>query len=408
MVPIGLFDLNEYIRQVISLNFTDPVWVKAELHSVSFSRGHCYLELIEKKDKSDEIIAQAQAAIWYRNLRFIEQKTGPHLLQILKKGQQVLLNAKVEYNERYGLKLSVEDIDTTYTVGQLEIQRRETIQALQNKGLLDENKKKVLPVVLQKLAIISSEKAAGLQDFINQLQENAYDFAFRCELFSAAMQGKNVEREIIRACNDILAENIQYDAVIVIRGGGSKTDLAAFDSFKLCEKLATMPCPVITGIGHDIDTSIADMVAHTSLKTPTAVANHIIDHNLAFESSLFEKLRTIESISKQVLQTEIRSLNGMVEKLKYSGLQIIEQKRFKLNEYNRQISIYINNLFKNQYRSLSNAAQVIELMDPLKLLSRGYSMTLKNGRLLKSKQEVQSGDLLVTKLSDGDISSTVV
>lgn len=408
MTNLSLFELNEYIRQVISLNFTDPVWVKAELNQISFSRGHAYLELIEKKENGDEIIAQAQAAIWYRNLKFIEHKTGPHLHAILKKGQQVLLKLKVEYNERYGLKYSVEDVDTSFALGQMELKRREIIQELEKNGLIEKNKKLNLPPVLQKLAIISSEKAAGLQDFINQLQENAYDFSFRCELFSAAMQGKNVEREIIKACNDILGQDIKYDAVILIRGGGSKLDLSAFDTYKLCEKLANMPFPVITGIGHDIDQSIADLIAHTSLKTPTAVANFIIDQNLNYESSLFEKLRAIETLAKHLLHSESKSLAGIADKIKYLGIQIIQKKQFSLNEYGKQLHFYTNSLIKNQYHYLENTGNILEVLNPFALLARGYSITTLNGTLVSSINQVKAGESVETRLSDGIIYSTVL
>lgn len=407
MTTISLFELNEYIRQVISLNFTDPVWVKAELNQISYSRGHAYLELVEKKENGDEIIAQAQAAIWYRNLKFIEHKTGPHLHAILKKGQQVLLKVKVEYNERYGLKYSVEDVDTTFALGQMELKRREILEQLEKNGLIEKNKKINLPPVLQNLAIISSEKAAGLQDFINQLQKNAYDFSFRCELFSAAMQGKNVEREIIKACNEILIEKSKYDAIILIRGGGSKLDLAAFDTYKLCEKLANMPFPVITGIGHDIDQSLADIIAHTSLKTPTAVANFIIDHNLTYESSLFEKLRTIETYAKHLLHSESKSLASLADKLKYLGIQIIQQKQYRLNEYNRQLNAYVDSLIKNQYTQLENAGRILELLNPFALLARGYSITTLNGKLIKHTSEVKADEIIETRIMDGIIQSKV-
>lgn len=407
MTPLSLFEINEYIRQVIALNFTEPIWIRAELNQVSFSRGHCYLELIEKKEDSDEIIAQANAAIWFRNLKFIEHKTGPNLHHILQKGLQVLLKARIDYNERYGLKFSIEDIDTSFTVGQLEIKRREIIAHLEKEGLIEKNKAIPMPVVLQRLAIISSERAAGMQDFINQLQENAYDFAFRCELFSAAMQGKNVEREIIKACQDILKEKGKYDAVIIIRGGGSKLDLAAFDSLKMCTQLAKMPYPVITGIGHDIDHSIADLVAHTSLKTPTAVANYIIDHNLNFESSVFEKLRTIESFARDIIKRQNKEIHMIGSRIRYQALNAIQSKQYRLLQIPKEIKYVTESIFKRHRIDLKNANQVTVLLDPLQLLKRGYSMTTRQGKLITSVQELSKGELIETHLTDGVAKSIV-
>ncbi len=405
MTPLSLFEINEYIRQVIALNFNEPVWIRAEINNVSFSRGHCYLELIEKKESGDEIIAQANAAIWYRNLKFIEHKTGAHLNQLLQKGMQVLLKTKIEFNERYGLKFSIEDIDASYTLGQLEIKRREILAQLESKGLLEKNKKRPLPVVLQRLAIISSEKAAGMQDFLSHLQENAYDFAFRCELFSAAMQGRNVEREVLNACQDILKEKIPYDAIILIRGGGSKLDLSAFDSLKLCTALANMPYPVITGIGHDIDQSIADLVAHTSLKTPTAVANYLIDHNLNYESSLFERLRAFETYAREILLTKTREVQIIGNTIRNLALQTIQNQRFRLMQNHQKLNEYSLNMIKYQLKDLLNQQRVIKLLDPNALLQRGYSITMKDGELVKDKNSIHPGDLILTRVANGSISS---
>jgi exodeoxyribonuclease VII large subunit len=407
LTPLSLFEINEYIRQVIALNFTEPVWIRAEINQCSFSRGHCYLDLIEKKEEGEDIIAQASAAIWYRNLKFIEHKTGPGLSQLLQKGVQVLLKVKIDYNERYGLKFNVEDIDTSFTLGQLELKRREVLNELEKKGLIEKNKKILLPAVIQKIAVISSERAAGLQDFISHLQENAYDFAFRCELFSAAMQGKNVEREVIRACLDILKEKEPYDAVIIIRGGGSKLDLSPFDGLRLCMQLADMPFPVITGIGHDIDQSIADLVAHTSLKTPTAVANYLIDHNVGFESSLFERLRHIETFAHQIIKDQNRRIQRSAESIKYLAIQTIQNHKFKLNQYRLDLNQRPLMMIKAYQLELDSAHKVLNLIDPYTLLQRGYSMTTKGGILIKNMQQVNAGDIIETRLAKGTISSIV-
>lgn len=407
MNAISLFELNEYIRQVIALNFTEPLWIRAEINQISFSRGHCYLDLIEKQAESDEVIAQASAAIWFRKLKFIEQKTGAQLNQLLQKGIQVLLKARIEFNERYGLKFSIEDIDTTYTLGLLELKRREIVAQLTAAGLIEKNKQLFLPSVLKKLAIISSEQAAGLQDFVSHLQENSYQFAFDCELYPAAMQGKNMEREILKAFKDIHRSKENYDAVIIIRGGGSKLDLAAFDALQLCTAIANSNFPVITGIGHDIDQSIADLVAHTSLKTPTAVANFVIDHNLRFETEVMAAYRIIEKSIRNIIQFNQKTLQVQGHQIKESVIHLIRRKNFSLNQNLRDLNFHALHRVKSENLALQNAAQKINLLDPFQLLKRGYSLTFKAGQLIKSRDQVSMGDEIETRVSTGTIYSVV-
>lgn len=407
MNAISLFELNEYIRQVIALNFTEPLWIRAEINQISFSRGHCYLDLIEKQAESDEVIAQASAAIWFRKLKFIEQKTGAQLNQLLQKGIQVLLKARIEFNERYGLKFSIEDIDTTYTLGLLELKRREIVAQLTAAGLIEKNKQLFLPSVLKKLAIISSEQAAGLQDFVSHLQENSYQFAFDCELYPAAMQGKNMEREILKAFKDIHRSKENYDAVIIIRGGGSKLDLAAFDALQLCTAIANSNFPVITGIGHDIDQSIADLVAHTSLKTPTAVANFIIDHNLRFETEVMAAYRIIEKSIRNIIQFNQKALQVQGHQIKESVIHLIRRKNFSLNQNLRDLNFHALHRVKSENLALQNAAQKINLLDPFQLLKRGYSLTFKAGQLIKNRDQVSMGDEIETRVSTGTIYSVV-
>ncbi|MDZ4708796.1 MAG: exodeoxyribonuclease VII large subunit [Saprospiraceae bacterium] len=407
MNAISLFELNEYIRQVIALNFTEPLWIRAEINQLSFSRGHCYLDLVEKQSESDEVIAQASAAIWYRNLKFIEHKTGAQLNQLLQKGIQVLLKVKVEFSERYGLKFSVEDIDTTYTLGMLELKRREILAQLTTAGLLEKNKQLYFPAVLQKLAIISSEKAAGLQDFVNHLQDNSYQFAFDCELYPAAMQGKNMEREILKALKDIHRSRINYDAIVLIRGGGSKLDLAAFDGLQLCTAIANSAFPVITGIGHDIDQSIADLVAHTSLKTPTAVANYVIDHNLRFESQLITLYRNLEKSVRHLIHGYQKDLHYLGHQVKEQSLHLIQRKNINLSHSLKELTFHASHRLKSEHLSLDNASQKIKLLDPRVLLQRGYSLTFCKGELIKDNTQVNDGDTLETRVALGNIYSIV-
>jgi exodeoxyribonuclease VII large subunit len=318
-----------------------------------------------------------------------------------------LLKVRVEFNERYGLKLSVEDIDTTFTIGQLELKRREILQQLGALGLMDKNKGHALPPVLQRLAVISSEKAAGFHDFIQHLQANDYGFAFECELYTAAMQGRNVEKEILGSFQEIRQARRPYDAVIIIRGGGSRLDLAAFDSLQLCVAIANLEYPVITGIGHETDQAVADLVAHTSLKTPTAVAHFILEHNFKFETQLYAGYRILQKSALEIIESFESRLRRQSQMIKEVSLRRLSNENYFLAAAKKDLKMHTLQLLREKQAELHSLQQRTTLMDPELLLKRGYSMTFKDGVLLKRPDQTESGDLIETRLSGGSIRSTV-
>ena len=263
---LSLFELNEYVRQVIALNFAEAIWVSAELAQVNVSKGHYWIDIIEKSELTGEIIAQSSAVLWQREYRRIKAKMPLQIEGILQQGRQVLLKVSVEFSERYGYKLIVQDIDPAFTLGKLELERQATINTLVKANLIQKNKQLPRPPVLQRIAVISSENAAGYHDFCAQIDNNPYGYAFDYQLFKAAMQGVQTEYEVLAQLARIQEKKDKFEAVIIIRGGGAKLDLAAFDSLEIAKAVANFPLPVFAGIGHEIDETVLDLVAHLSLK----------------------------------------------------------------------------------------------------------------------------------------------
>ena len=283
MKTYTLYELNEWAMRVIALNFAEPLWLSAEIAQVNTSRGHCYIELVEKNDK--EILAQLSAVAWQGSLKSWEKKWGTATLKsLLTLGRVLKMKGRLDFHERYGLKFVIEEIDLEHTIGNLEIQRQRTLEALKSEQLLDKNRQLPIPLAVQRLAVISSATAAGFIDFQTHLAENPSGYQYNIHLFAAAMQGVNLEKEIVEQLNTIAERKDQYDAVCIMRGGGSKLDLAGFDNEMVCRAVAHFPLPVFVSIGHEIDVSILDLLAAHSAKTPTALADSLLAHNQNFEN----------------------------------------------------------------------------------------------------------------------------
>ena len=309
---LSLSELTGTVKKVLAANFTAPVWVIGEISEINIhSNGHCYLTLIEKGESEDRIVAQARATIWsytFRMLRpFFETTTG----QQLTDGIKVLLQVSVEFHEMYGFSLNVRNIDPTYTLGDQALKRREIIRRLTDEGVLTMNKELELPLVPQRIAIISSPSAAGYEDFMEQLTNNSNGYKFYTKLFPAVMQGNQAEQSIVEALDRIYPYEDFFDIVVIIRGGGSQVDLSCFDNYNIAYHITQFPLPVLTGIGHEKDDSIADLVAHTRLKTPTAVAEFILDGVAAFEDRI--NLMQQETIS--LVENRMEEEKGLLEDL---------------------------------------------------------------------------------------------
>jgi exodeoxyribonuclease VII large subunit len=405
----SLYELNEYLRRVIALNFAESVWITAEIGHVGISRGHYYIDLLQKEE--NDIVAQMSAVIWAGEFRRIARNLGgdtePALMGVLAEGMEVKLKGRLDFHEKFGLKIIIEDIDATYTIGKLEMQRRQLIKELQKKGFFEKNKLIPLPTVIQKIAVISSETAAGWQDFRNHLFENTYAYHFDIELFQSAMQGSLVEKMMLQQLDNIHARRREFDCLVIIRGGGSRLDLVAFDNPAICKAIAQFSMPVITGIGHDIDQSVLDMVAHTALKTPTAVADYITNRNLYFESTITEMYRFIQDYASNRLDTEGVALTRTEDFLNFKTNLMLKVHAQNIDSFEKEIKQNIRQLLKDEQVTLNNFSQIIDLMSIESILKRGFTVTKKGGKFVTSYTKIKKGDVIETVFSDGSINSKI-
>lgn len=403
----SLFELNEHIRRIVALNFPQALWITAEVAQIGESRGHYYLELVQKGE-NDEIIAQAQAAIWAKEYRQMLSRLGLALHTVLREGLSLKMLVRPDYHERYGLKLHISDIDPTFTLGQLDLQRRQTVQALREQGLFDKNRSISLPLVLQRIAVISSETAAGLQDFFRQLEDNNMGYRFSLKLFAAAVQGKNSEQEVVEALRKIARNPEHFDCVVMVRGGGSRLDLSSFDGLELCTAVAQLPLPVLAGIGHDVDETVLDLVAHRSLKTPTAVAEFILQRNLLFEAGVVETGEQIRLFAHNFLHFNALQLEQMSGEIRWAARRCLHSAQYKLDTAAGNLPVFSRQLLRNQHRNLDQTAAYCSALHPDNILRRGFSITTKNGKAVASPSDVLPGDILETRVRDGVVSSKVV
>lgn len=401
-----LFDLNEYIRRVLSLNFQQALWIEAELAEAGRSRGHWYLDLVQKGPEED-VVAQAQAVLWANDYRRLRQTLGSALDAVLQAGLAIKMLVKVDFHERYGLKFVIQEIDPAWTLGQLELRRRQTLQTLRQLDLLARNRERPLPMVLQRVAVISSEMAAGYQDFQSHLAQNPFGYRYDCRFFAAAVQGKNAEPELIAALEAVRARQSDFDAVVILRGGGARLDLAAFDGLDLAKTVATLPLPVLTGIGHDSDESVLDLVSHTALKTPTAVADFLLQHNLSFEHKLVQLAAQVRLHGDHRLQVCALDLDRAEASLQWGSRQRCQKSAQQLDFLETQLPLLSAQLLDRRRRDIDQAAALCAALDPQKALQRGYSITTHAGQLLRSTTQAPSGALLETRLADGVVVSVV-
>lgn len=397
-----LFDLNEYLKRVIALNFPEPVWISCEIAQIKNARGNYYLDLVQQNEK-EEVIAQSQAAIWYKSYLFLKAKLGDLLNSLLQEGTQIKIKVNVEYNERYGLKLIIEDIDPAYTLGQMEISRQKILERLKTAGVTELNKTVSMPRVIQRIAVISSDTAAGFKDFTAHLEENKYGYQFTTTLFPAAMQGQNTEKEVVSQLHEIKLQKQNFDAVVIIRGGGSKLDLAYFDNYNIGYAIATMPIPVLTGIGHEIDLSIADLMAHLSLKTPTAVADFMVDHALHFESQLDEFHQQTKLLAGYRLQQAALQLENNVFQLHSRPREVIRFAGHQLESSWNEICQTLDISIKNHQKELTSISTALQLSDPSHILKRGFVMVKQMDKYISRIADLDIDQAMSLTFYDGKI-----
>ena len=382
----ALSQLNKMVRDAIETQLPDEYWVEAELSECREHNGHCYLELIEKDEHTNTPVARASAKCWRQTWLMVkpyfERTTG----EPLRTGMKVLLKVYAQFHEAFGFSWIVTDIDPNYTLGDMARKRLEIIRQLKEEGVFDLQRELHIPLFAKRIAVISAENAAGYGDFCRQLEDNEYGFRFEVTLFPAIMQGEQVERSIIGALERIYALTASFDVVVIIRGGGATADLSGFDTLALAENVAQFPLPVITGIGHERDESIIDMVAHTRVKTPTAAAALLIDH------------------LRQVLER----INSAQQRITTAIFQRIANQKMRLTNLQTLLPALVQRNQAEARHRIEMLEVLLKSHDPQRRLSRGYSITLLNGRAVRDPQQLKAGDVLETRVEKGTIKSTVL
>lgn len=428
MKHLTLYELNNIVRSTLAATLEPAYWVVAELSEVRpAARGHCYMEFVEKDEATGAMVAKARGVVWSNvwpllDLSF-EKATGRHL----SPGMKVLVQVGVSFHELYGYSLTVTDIDPTYTLGDAARRRREIIDRLTADGVLMLNKELPLPRPLRRIAVISSATAAGYGDFCNQLEQSGYPFALR--LFPAAMQGERLEATVIAALDAIAAEAHRWDAVAIIRGGGAVSDLNSFDAYDLANNVAQFPLPVLTGIGHERDDTVIDIVAHTRLKTPTAVAAFLIDARRAEVQAVDALSQRLERAARTGVERAGRQYDAMTGRLQVAALHYLRRQSAALGATQQRLLLAVprrlpllaaradrceerlrmalKQLTARERQRLDHYERIVAMASPEQLLKRGYTMTLKDGRLVTDAARLSPGDRLTTVFAHGTAQSVV-
>lgn len=407
---ITLKQLQQQIKSAVEGALPLPVWVVAEVAELKVNySGHCYMELVEKSEPkrggSSTPTAQARAVIWRSQWAmlapYFHQQTGSELAA----GMKILAKVLVSYHELYGLSLQISDIDPGYTLGEVERQKQMTIAQLKADGVWDMNREQQLPYLVQRIAVVSSAAAAGYRDFMNELREGGY--AFRCDLYDVVVQGSAAEESICAALDEVALKQELYDAVVFIRGGGSASDLSCFNSYRLCSYVAQFPLPVLTGIGHDKDTSVADMVAHTPLKTPTAVAAWLVDRMERIEGWLEEMTIQLANLATGRTKSEELRLERMAAELKLQAATYCQRAGAHLELMREQVESLVLRRLEREQGRLELMERSVEALSPKRIMQLGFAVVRAGGKALTSVGAAKAGEELEIELKDGVIKARV-
>lgn len=403
---LSLYELNGRVREAIETGMDGEYWVEAELSDIH-ERGHCYMELIQKDDNSRTPVAKARATCWANRWllvrSYFERVTG----QVPHAGMKVLLQVRATFHEAYGFAYNVTDIDPTFTLGDMARRRQEIINRLKEEGVFELQKELQIPLFAQRIAVISSETAAGYGDFCNQLANNEYGFAFTTRLFPAVMQGERVEASVIAALDRIFEVEDQFDVVVIIRGGGATSDMSGFDTLALAENVANFPLPVITGIGHDRDESVLDLIANTRVKTPTAAAAFLIDHLAVVYTRIVNAQEAVADSVRHKMEVEKLRLGRLEDKIPVAFSVVRARQEARLEQLRLQLMAGMRGKLAAERHRGALLAQRVAAADPEKLLGRGYSITLYKGRVLHDARAVRPGEEIETKLQKGSVKSII-
>ncbi|MBR2455728.1 MAG: exodeoxyribonuclease VII large subunit [Bacteroidaceae bacterium] len=406
---LSLFELNRFVKQALHNHLPDTYWVQAELSDVrSNSSGHCYLEFVQKDTGGNHLIAKARGTIWsniFKMLKpYFEQETG----QQFASGIKVLVQVSVEFHELYGYSLTVLDIDPTYTLGDMARRRREIILRLEEEGVLTMNKELDMPLAPQRIAVISSATAAGYGDFCDQLRNNPYGLSFQTKLFPAVMQGERVEESIISALESVYQELDEWDVVVLIRGGGATSDLSGFDTYNLAANCAQFPLPIVTGIGHERDETVLDIVAHTRVKTPTAAAEYLIGWLYETALKLEDHATRVVNKVEERLNWEHTRLNRLSERIPMNVRMCLQAGHYAVKGIQHRIDVALQERLLKEKHRLQLLEHQVRTASPEHLLKRGYSITLLDGKAVTDISMLKEGDVVTTRYAKGESQSVIM
>ena len=429
MNALSLYELNLLVREAIEIVLPNQYWVEAELMDVRESRGHCYMELVQKDELSNTPIAKASAKCWKNTWMFLRPKFENVTGQYLRAGMKVLLKVSAQFHESYGFSWIISDIDPTYTMGDIARKRLEIIQQLKQEGVFDLQKTLTIPMFAQRIAVISSATAAGYGDFCNQLNNNSHGFVFQTTLFQSIMQGEGVSDSIIKALNKINRNIDAFDVVVIIRGGGSTSDLSGFDTLDLAENVANFPLPIITGIGHERDESILDMISNKRVKTPTAAAEFLIENlknvkalvedfedritqyvvqRIQYEKNRIERLTTnVRSMFSLFKTSQLAAISQMSSRINVAVSRRLSDERRNVDRIELSISPSLEKTLTHQRHHIELLEQRAISLDPKRMLKRGFSVTLKNGHVVRNASQLKQGDVITTIYEKGKTESTI-
>lgn len=404
---LTLYQLNNLVRNTLEDNLQGPFWLEAEISEACEVRGHCYMELVQKDELSATPVARASAKCWKNRWTGIKSVFVRATGQLPHAGMKVMLQVSPDFHEAYGFSWIISDIDPAFTLGDMAVRRMAIIRELKAQGVFDMQRQLTLPVFAQRIAVISSANAAGYGDFCNHLADNPYNFKFATRLFAATMQGEQVEESVVAALDAINGVADDFDVVVIIRGGGATADLSGFDTLRLGENVANFPLPVITGIGHDRDESILDMVAWHHVKTPTAAADFLIDNLVKVLTRLDDAAAKIANSLAYRLQTEKLRIGRISERIPLLFSTVKTARLANIENQNTRLQQAMKTMFMAQRHKLDLIEQRIKPLDPKLMLQRGFTITTRNGKLLKDVGKLRCGDEIVTITASGSVKSVV-
>jgi exodeoxyribonuclease VII large subunit len=429
MKALSLYELNNLVRETIAVTLSEEYWVEAELSEIREVRGHCYMELIQKELFNNTPVAKAAAKCWKSRWGSVRDKFERVAGQSLHAGLKLMLKVYPDFHEAYGFSWIVTDINPEFTMGDMARKRLEIVNKLKTDGVFDLQKDLKIPMFAQRIAVISSANAAGYGDFCNQLKDNSYGLKFYPRLFPAVMQGEGIENSVISALNDIFDAIDDFDVVVIIRGGGATSDMSGFDTLALAENVANFPLPVITGIGHERDESVLDMVSNTRVKTPTAAAallvenlsdvyNRVIDaqdemlssvaHKMEVErgrlNKLSEKIPILFSLFKN---KKFARLDAMFVEMTNTVRERLTKYRYDIDDISKELPTFAQQKLTKENFRLQLIQQKLNALNPELLLKRGYSITKVNGHVVKNIAELKRGDEIETRLENGNVKSII-